>query len=211
MVERQESERRYISRTLHDESGQMLTSVMVNLQLLERNAGRPDYVIAKCAEIAAGVQGVLKDLQRLAVTLRPATLDHLGLAPALRQLANHLMESHPIRIQFETVGIHRRLPVDVETALFRIAQEATTAILHEANARQISILLQSRNRRLVMVIEDDGVGFDLKTRPPKDLLGLIGIRERVEMIGGEITIESSPGKGATLVVELPDDYQNSDR
>jgi PAS domain S-box-containing protein len=211
LVDVQESERRHIARELHDESGQMLTSIMVNLQLLEKNAASPDYVAAKAAEIGAYLQSALKNLQQLAMSLRPATLDHLGLAPALRQFAQTTSEKRGLTVLFEAVGIDERLPANIETTLYRVAQESINNVIRHARASQADILLQSRDRKLVLIVEDNGIGFIPSAVDERIHNGIFGMRERVEMLGGKLTIESEPGRGATVLVELPYDYQNPDR
>ncbi len=208
LVEVQETERRYIARELHDEAGQALTSLMVGLRLLERDADRPEAVVAGAAELKRMVDGVLEDLHRLAMDLRPASLDHLGLVAALRQYLEAVSERHGLVAQFETVRFSERLPPDVETALYRIVQEALTNVIRHAQATRVDVLLEQRGDKLIVLVEDNGIGFDPVTTMRGGHLGLVGMRERTEMLGGTLVLESAAGAGTTLLVEVP--YGNSD-
>jgi signal transduction histidine kinase len=205
LVELQENERRRVARELHDEAGQALTSLSVGLRLLERDAGRPSSVLERAAELRRIAEGVQVNLHRLAADLRPAMLDHVGLVPALGQLAETLAgrEGPDIRVEAARVD-GERLPVELETALYRIAQEAMTNAVRHSRARRVTVVLQRRGRRLAMTVADDGEGFDLEMTPHGGRFGLVGMRERAEMLGGTLSVESSPGGGTTIVVEVPD-------
>ena len=204
-VDLQESERRAISRELHDEAGQALTSLKVGLRLLEQNADQPEEVTARAIELRRIADGVQEDLHRLAANLRPASLDHLGLVPALRHYLEEVDRQQPQIVQFEAVGMDgERVPPAVEIALFRIAQEAVTNSVRHAHAERVSVVIEERDRRIVMVVEDDGIGFDLLAVARGGRLGLVGMRERTEMLGGNLLVESAPGAGTTIVAEVPD-------
>lgn len=202
LVEVQELERHYIARELHDEAGQALASLMVGLRMLERDGGDPQAVSAHCTALKQIADGVLENLHRLAIDLRPATLDHLGLVAALRQHAEMISDRYEIAVQFETVGKIDRLPGEIETAIYRIVQEALTNIVRHARATRAGVLLEQRDESLLLVVEDNGVGFDPQA-PKVGQLGLLGMRERADMLGGTLTIESSPGQGTTLFLEVP--------
>jgi signal transduction histidine kinase len=208
LVDGQELERRKVARELHDEAGQLLTSLTLGLRLLEHEAGRPEAVLVHVAELRNIAQAAQEGLHRLASDLRPAALDHLGLVPALGQLAAKVQRrdgrAGP-EIRLETVGVDgRRFSPEVEIAFFRIGQEALTNALRHSGARRISLVLRREGSRLLMVVEDDGCGFDVGAAQDSDRLGLPGVRERVEMLGGTLVVESRPGSGTTLVVEVPD-------
>jgi PAS domain S-box-containing protein len=203
LVEIQESERRYVARELHDEAGQALTSLMVGLRLLEREAQRPEAVVAGVAELKRMVDSVLENLHRLAMDLRPASLDHLGLVAALRQYAEAVSDQHGLVVQFETVGFHDRLPSDVESSIYRMVQEALTNVMRHARATRVDVLLEQRDDKLVVIVEDNGVGFDPTAAMQNGRLGLFGVRERAEMLGGRLVLESAAGAGTTLLVEVP--------
>ncbi len=208
----QEEERHRIARELHDEVGQALTSLMVGLRLLEKEADRPQTIVARVADLKLMTDGVLEDLHRLAIDLRPASLDHLGLVAALRQYVEEYSRQHGLAVQFETVRLDsERLPPDIETALYRIVQEGLTNVVRHAQAARADVLLERRGDRVVAIVEDDGVGFDPEAALTNGRLGLFGMRERAEMLGGTLTIESAPGAGTTVFVEIPHVHSHPDR
>jgi len=202
LVDLQENERRAIARELHDEAGQTLTSLKLGLRLLEQTSSDP-RLRSRAAELRCVADDAQEGLHRLAANLRPPALDHVGLVGALEQLAEDLSGSSGVRIDLETVGCEDRLPWRVETDLFRIAQEAVTNALRHAQADGISVVLDRRDGRLRLVVEDDGRGFDPEMASESDRLGLVGMRERAEILGGTLVIESLPGSGTTVVVEAP--------
>jgi signal transduction histidine kinase len=157
------------------------------------------------AELRHSVNALQENLHKLAVNLRPASLDHLGLVTALQQYVADFSRQYNIHVEIETTGMQdRRLKNEIETALFRIVQESLTNVVMHAQATHVDILISRHNNHLVTIIEDDGVGFT-PSSPTGEHLGLFGMRERVEMLGGQFTIESEPGKGTTVRVEVPDD------
>jgi signal transduction histidine kinase len=209
LVEIQETERRNIARELHDEASQALTSLMVGLRLLEREADSPESVVAQVAELKSRASDILENLHRLAIDLRPASLDHVGLVAALRQYINTFGQQHNQTMQFEVVGLDdKRLPPAVETNLYRIVQEALTNVVRHTKATHIDVLLERRGEQLITIIEDNGNGFDPQTAGQNGRLGLLGMRERAEMLGGTLVVESTIGTGTTIYVEVP--YVHSD-
>jgi signal transduction histidine kinase len=137
--------------------------------------------------------------------LRPASLDHLGLVAALEQLVKVVCERYNLRVRFKTVGISEevRLPDDVETALYRIVQEALTNAVRHAKASNVDVILELRDESSIVVVEDDGVGFETHGINKSGHLGLLGMQERAQMAGGTLQIESRPGGGTTIVAEVP--------
>jgi signal transduction histidine kinase len=210
-VEVQESERRYIARELHDEAGQALTSLKVGLSLLEREVEKSEALTAGIVELSEMIDGIQENLHRLAMNLRPASLDHLGLVAGLSQYIEAVSDQHGLMAEFEAVGVTGRFPVDIETAVYRIVQEAVTNVIRHAQATRLDVLLDQRNDRLVVLVEDNGIGFDPWEVSDKDHLGIIGMRERAEMLGGELQVECSPGTGTTIRVEVPHVFTNTDR
>ena len=200
VVEAQELERRRLARELHDQTGQELTSVLLGLKAVEEaddrerpRGGARDGPRARFVE-------TLHDVRRLAVELRPKALDDFGLAAALERLRDTFAEQTGMRVELEA-HVGERLPSDVETALYRIVQEALTNVVKHAEASAVSIVLARSGRSVTAVIEDDGRGF----APGSDTegLGLLGIGERLALLGGKLKLESKPGAGATLVAEVP--------
>jgi signal transduction histidine kinase len=201
VVAGQELERRRLARELHDETGQALTSILLGLRTVE-DAGSAEEMRRAASDLRELVVETLQDVRKLAVQLRPKALDDFGLAAALERLVQTFSEASGIRVELETQLGETRLPPEVETALYRIVQEALTNIVKHAEAPNVSILLVRRGSSATVVIEDDGQGFDPeKTRD--DGLGLIGMRERVALHDGRLTVESAPGSGTTLVAEMP--------
>jgi signal transduction histidine kinase len=201
VVEAQESERRRLARELHDETGQALTSVLLRLKELEAATASDE-----AREAATGVRelvvATLQDVRRLAVELRPKALDDFGLLPALERLVQTFREDTGIKADLETLLGDERLPSALETTLYRIVQEALTNVVKHAQARRVSILLTRKDGHVSAVIEDDGRGFD--PSQAGDGFGLEGMRERVGLVDGRLSIESSEGRGTTLVVEVPE-------
>jgi signal transduction histidine kinase len=197
VVAGQEIERRRLARELHDETGQALTSILLGLRALEdANTG------VAVDELRELVVSTLQDVRRLAVQLRPKALDDFGLVPALERLAQTFSESSGIRVQLEARVGDERMPPEVETTVYRIVQEALTNVVKHAEASEVSILLVRRDATLAAVVEDNGGGFDPEA-VRSDSLGVEGMRERVALHDGRLTVESAPGSGTTLRVEVP--------
>ena len=194
-------ERRRLSRELHDETGQALTSILLGLRAVEDASG-PDAVAGAIGELRELVVATLQDVRRLAVQLRPKALDDFGLVPALERLVETFREQTGIAVDLEPRLGDERLPSDVETTLYRITQEALTNVVKHADAKRVSIVLTRRDGSISTVIEDDGRGFS-KEQGSANQLGLLGMRERVALVDGRLTVESSPGSGTMLSIEVP--------
>lgn len=202
LVEVQENERRTVARELHDEAGQALVSLRYGLQLLERETGG-EGVAARVAELKQTTDAVIDSLHRLAGALRPASLDLVGLEAALRQYLRSIESKWGLTVRFKARGLKdERLPAAVETALYRVVQEAVTNVVRHAAATRIDVLVERRDGRVVVMVEDDGKGFAPATDGGEEHLGLVGMRERAEALGGTLTIESAPGGGTTIAVEV---------
>jgi signal transduction histidine kinase len=201
VVAGQEVERRRLARELHDETGQALTSILLGLRAVE-DAGTTDGVQKAVSDVRELVVATLQDVRRLAVQLRPAALDDFGLVPALERLVQTYSETTGIAVEFEAGLGDERPPPEVETTLYRIVQEALTNVVKHAEAEKVSVLLVRREGSVTVVIEDDGRGFD-PANSREDGLGLLGMRERVELHDGRLKIEAARGSGTTLVVEMP--------
>jgi signal transduction histidine kinase len=207
----QEEERRRVARELHDQTGQALTSLLVWLRALEAESDASAGVIvsqARLQELKAIVADTLDGVRDLALELRPSVLDDLGLVPALQHYVRTCHERHHLAIDFQTLGFEDvRLPSAARTALYRIAQEALTNVVQHACAGHVSLLLEVRAGAAVLIVEDDGCGFEAERLMDGSLderwLGLSGMRERAELLGGRLTIESAPGAGTTVFVEIP--------
>jgi signal transduction histidine kinase len=162
------------------------------------------------AELKKMANSISENLHRLARDLRPASLDYLGLVAALRQYAHDFGQQHNLAMHFEAVGFNdRRLPATVETNLYRIVQEALTNIVRHAQATRVDIFLEQRSDQIILIVEDNGVGFDTEPIKQQGRLGLLGMQERTEMLNGVLAIESTIGTGTTIYVEAPYEYSDS--
>ena len=200
-VQAQEAERKRLARELHDETGQALTSILLGLAAVE-SSKTAEEAHAAAADLRGLVVETLQSVRRLAVELRPSALDDFGLEPALRRLGETVREGGTLDVQVETRLGAVRLPADVETALYRIVQEALTNAVKHAGANHVSVVVTRKATGVQVMIEDDGSGFDPAARSTGGL-GLLGMRERVELLDGTLAIDTSPGAGTTLIVELP--------
>ena len=201
IVSAQELERKRLSRELHDETGQALTSILLGLKGLEDTLDSAESRAA-ASGLRELVVTTLRDVRRLAVELRPAALDDFGLASALERLTETIAEQTGIAIDFEAMLGGERLSPEIETTLYRIAQESLTNVVKHARAQRVSVVLQRRPRSVSLVIEDDGAGFDPDSLDDHGL-GLLGMRERLALTDGRLTVESREGRGTTLAAEVP--------
>ncbi|MBI2954878.1 MAG: GAF domain-containing protein [Chloroflexi bacterium] len=208
VITAQEEERHRIARELHDESAQALTALMMALDAVEKGMTEvPHEQSEKLHHARRLTERALGDVRRVIWDLRPIVLDDLGLGSAVRWYAQQRLEAEDIRVQVSTAGLRDRLPARLETELYRILQEAITNIAKHAHARNASIQLRRADGRLSASVEDDGRGFQLDEVGPVGQggsgLGLLGMRERVELLGGTFTVHSSPGSGTRLTIEVP--------
>lgn len=203
LVEVQEDQSRALSREIHDTSAQALSAIKMSLLRLKRKAGDPDAVVPAVDQITQMVDTVVEDMHRLSVNLRPSSLDRYGLESAVEQLLSALTRQTGVEMTFSAAGIEERLPDDVETALYRIVQEATTNIIRYAKASKASVTIERDNFIVRLTVHDDGCGFDVAEALARGRLGLVGMRERAQMLGGAFSIASRPGEGTTLHVEAP--------
>jgi len=204
VIAAQEEERRRISRELHDSTSQSLTSLIVGMKALSDASDSP-ALRQRGEELRQVAAQTLDEVHNLALQLRPSVLDDLGLPAALQRYIADCQRRYPLRIDLAIHGLaEQRLPPDVETALYRIVQESLTNVARHAQACTASVLVERRNGAVRAIIEDDGRGFDPESAgKAEQRLGLYGIRERAELLGGAFIIESEPGRGASLFVEIP--------
>ncbi len=203
----QEEERRRIARELHDEMGQVLTSLLIGLKVTEGAVVSPEAK-AVHGELKATVTRLFDSMHNLALELRPALLDDLGLVPALANYVRKWPALSGVQIDFAATGMTGlRLPREIETTLYRVVQEALTNVVRHAQAQRASVLLERRGNSVVAIVEDNGRGFDVAEFRSKEAtrqrLGLYGLEERASLIGGQFTVESTVGHGTTVYVEVP--------
>jgi signal transduction histidine kinase len=209
VIKAQEEERKRIARELHDSTSQTLTSLMIGLRALSDNCQYPDNcpypdIRARAEELRNVAAKTLDEVHTLAFQLRPSVLDDLGLPEALQRHIADCRHRYSFNIDLAIHGLEQRLPPDIETALYRITQEALTNISRHAHAETASVFVERREDKVIAIIDDDGSGFDLPEIDRNDgHLGLYGIRERVELLSGKLEIESEPGMGTSLFIEIP--------
>ena len=200
----QEDERRRIARELHDETSQSLAVLVMGLDAAAAaiRAGQTP----RLDEVKALAVRTIEEVHRLILDLRPSVLDDLGLLSAIRWYGERYLQPRGISVRCEFEKLEPRLPPVAETAVFRVCQEAMTNIARHAQAETVLVQARVEGGALVVEIEDDGRGFDpaeVARRPGRPHFGLLGIRERVELLGGRLTIDSAPGRGTRLRVEVP--------
>ena len=204
LIGAQEEERRSVARELHDEVGQALTAVQVELTLAQRRlkaAGHSTAVLGDAETITHNALQTVRDVSQL---LHPALLDDLGLAAAIEWQSRTYEARHGIRVEVQTEGLDKRLSRDVELAAYRIIQEALTNVAKHSRASTCRITLRRRENNLEVVVEDDGRGFDpADITDPHRGLGLVGMRERAALLSGRVAFESGVGAGTRVNVRLP--------
>jgi signal transduction histidine kinase len=201
VIEAQELERRRLARELHDETGQALTSILLGLKAIRSAATDEDAARAE-TDVRELVVQALQDVRRLAVELRPSALDDFGLVAALERLATTFAERSGIPAAVESTLSEQRLPPELETVLYRLVQEALTNVVKHAGAERVSILVTQSDGGVRAVVEDDGQGFS-PGEVRVDALGLVGMRERLALLGGTLSVESEPGAGTAVVADIP--------
>ena len=207
LVTSQESERRRIARDIHDHLGQRLTALRLKIaSLKELAAGHVEFSdrVERLQEIAELLDS---EVSFLAWELRPTALDDLGLVDAVGTFVTEWSRHYDIQAEFHSANLQNdRMTAEMEIHLYRITQEALNNIAKHANAYQVSVLLEKRNNEVILIVEDDGTGFEPGEDSPLETskgLGLVGMAERAALVGGNIEIESAPGRGTTIYVRIP--------
>jgi signal transduction histidine kinase len=201
LVEAQEEERRAISRELHDEVGQLLSGVRLELANLSKLIGAASTEsAAKAEEIKRQVESSIGVVRNISLLLRPSMLDDLGLVPALEWQAREVSKRSGVWVKVNAEAVPEELPEEHKTCIYRVVQEALHNCVQHAAARNVKITVQQERTGLRLAIEDDGKGF----RPDRERgMGLLGMQERVTHLGGQFAIESAPASGTVLRVVLP--------
>jgi signal transduction histidine kinase len=209
LINAQEAERKRISQELHDEMGQALTAMSINLVVLEKElpSELAPMTRERLAETSSLAERTLEQIRELALDLRPAMLDDLGLVPTVRWYVNRYAKRLNIAVEFEAIDLEERLTAEVETVLYRVVQEGLTNVVRHAQANRVRIRLKREESTVTAFIEDDGRGFDVEEVADHAALergaGLLGMRERVALLGGSLRIHSRPGQGTRLSIEIP--------
>ncbi len=203
LVTSQEEERHRLARELHDQMGQHLTALTLGLRAL-RDDGDPAGRDRRLGRLHELVDRMGREAHQIALELRPTALDDLGLHSAVSNHVEEWSERYGIEVDFESRGLdYRRLDPELETALYRIVQEALTNVARHAGATRVGLVLEHGHGHLLAIIEDDGVGFDPDPPSGGGRIGLVGMKERATLVGGTIQVESHPGQGTTVLVRVP--------
>jgi two-component system sensor histidine kinase DegS len=205
IIEAQEEERKRLSREIHDGPAQMLANVIMRSDLIERvyRDKGAEEAFSEVTSFKKMVRAALYEVRRIIYDLRPMALDDLGLVPTLRKYLQTIEEYHNhSKIVFVNIGMERRLPTKYEVALFRMIQESVQNALKHANACEIKVSLEITNAAITVLIKDNGVGFDTTQKKPESF-GIIGMRERVDLLDGELTFDSKLGKGTAVLIHVP--------
>jgi two-component system sensor histidine kinase UhpB len=204
LQEVREEERKNIARDIHDELGQQLTILKMDVAWIIKKLRNPDEVLTNQLKgLLDTIDGTIKSVRRMCSELRPALLDDLGLIAAMEWQAREFEKNTGIAVELTLPGEALRLVTEIKTGLFRIFQESLTNIARHAQAREVKVNLQEGDKTLVLDIRDDGKGFDTSLLNEKRTLGILGMEERSLMMGGKYVIESEPGKGTTVKVTVP--------
>lgn len=209
VITAQEDERKRIARELHDSTGQSLTSLLVGLRNLQ-DVEQLDAMPERIDELRHIVSQTLDEVRQMAWQLRPAMLDDLGLITALQRYIDDYQQRFNIQVDFVAMEIDTRLPMEVETIIYRVVQEGLTNIARHSQAETASVVIDRRAGEIRIIIEDDGIGFDPTSLRDRKSLGLQGIRERVALFNGKLTIETETGHGTSLFIEIPFDDQHGE-
>ncbi|WP_394141230.1 sensor histidine kinase [Cytobacillus oceanisediminis] len=205
IIEAQEEERKKLSREIHDGPAQMMANVMMRSDLIERvyKERGGDQALSEIKDLKKMVRSALYEVRRIIYDLRPMALDDLGLVPTLKKYLQTIEEYHSTtKIKFANLGLETRLPAQYEVALFRLIQESVTNALKHSESSEIVVKLEINKNRVAAVIKDDGKGFNIQEKKAESF-GIIGMRERVELLEGQLSIDSKIGKGTIIIIQIP--------
>ena len=205
LMNAQDTERRRVARELHDDLSQKMAKLQFDAETLEQQVPFENIAAARKRLRDVGQQAatVSDDLRRVAHQLHPATLDHLGLAIAVRSYAEEFTRSTAIPVKVTSINVPHEIPIEVSGGLFRIVQEALRNVAKHANSAKVEIVVAGVSGGLALFIRDDGEGFDIESARRKGGLGLISIQERARLLEGKLSLETEPGKGVLLTIQCP--------
>ena len=198
----EEEERRRIGRELHDEAGQCLLLLRLQLEMIQREA--PAGLHKRLEEARGVAERTVAELRRIVAALSPAVLESLGLARALRQLMARFRKMHPADVHLRISVPSEPLPIQTQEVIYRIAQECLQNIARHSGATHVNLSLKAADKNVRLSVSDNGAGFSAETASGKPMsFGLAGMRERAALLGGTLAVRSAPGKGATVALQLP--------
>lgn len=204
IIEAQEEERKRISREIHDGPAQMLANILLRADLVDRTFRERsgEEALVEMKNMRLMVRDSLQEVRRIIYDLRPMALDDLGLIPTIRKYLANVEDYHQINISLSEQGIEGRFDSKYEVALFRLIQESIQNAVKHGVPKNIHVNFRIEKNQIFLLIRDDGIGFDLESKK-ENSFGLIGMRERVEMLDGEFLIKSQIGQGTTVHVKIP--------
>lgn len=204
IIEAQEEERKRISREIHDGPAQMLANILLRSELVERTyeTGRMDLALEEMRKTRQMVQTSIEEVRRIIYDLRPMALDDLGLIPTIKKYIATMSDFNEQEIDFTIIGEEKRLDSKYEVALFRLMQESLQNAIKHAEASLIKVKLEIQSNQITLLIVDNGKGFDVSEKKDHSF-GLVGMRERVEMLDGKLEINSKPNKGTIVYIQVP--------
>jgi two-component system, NarL family, sensor histidine kinase DegS len=204
IIEAQEEERKRVSREIHDGPAQMMANVLLRSELVERIYREKgiDDALKEIRDLRVMVKNSLSEVRRIIYDLRPMALDDLGLIPTLAKYLKNFQEHTGMTIAFRNIGKEERLPAALEIAIFRFVQEAVQNAFKHAKPKQVQVKIEIKAMKVVVVIKDDGKGFD-QSEKREGTFGLLGMKERVNMLKGELIIDSKVNKGTMIMLAIP--------
>ncbi len=204
IIQAQEEERKRLSREIHDGPAQMMANVMLRSEIVEKvyNEHGVSAAIKEISDLRQMVKESLAEVRRIIYDLRPMALDDLGVVPTLRKYLTNFAEHTNMNITFKNMGKERRLPSEMEVAIFRFVQEAAQNAYKHAKPTELLVKIELKPSHAILVIKDDGKGFDPSVKK-EGSFGLIGMKERVNMIDGKMSIDSKPNQGTLIMVQIP--------
>ncbi|MFA9558913.1 sensor histidine kinase [Evansella sp. AB-rgal1] len=204
IIQVQEEERKRLSREIHDGPAQMMANVLLRSDIVERiyTERGPEEAMKEIRDLRVMVKDSLSEVRRIIYDLRPMALDDLGLIPTLEKYLRYIQEHVKATITFKSFGKERRIPSDMEVAIFRFVQEAVQNANKHSEAKEIAVKVELKLNGATAIIKDDGKGFNTNLKK-EGSFGLLGMRERVNMLDGELSIHSNPGRGTLIMVQIP--------
>ncbi|ADH98538.1 sensor histidine kinase [Salisediminibacterium selenitireducens] len=205
IIHAQEEERKKLSREIHDGPAQMMANVMLRSELVEKVLDQegPERARVEIRDLRRMVTESLSEVRRIIYDLRPMTLDDLGLVPTVAKFIDNVNDyQEQTEVNFRNLGSKERIPAHMEVAMFRFIQEAVQNAVKHAKANTISVKMEIKKTSVVAIVKDDGRGFDPVTKK-ENSFGLVGMKERVKLLDGDLTIDTKPGKGTLIMLQVP--------
>lgn len=204
IIQAQEEERKRVAREIHDGPAQSMANVVLRTELVEKVFIHEGIEKAReeLNEIKGMIRESLTDVRRIIFNLRPMALDDLGLVPTLKRYIEELSKKNHTEFEFKTFGKENRLPPAMEVALFRLVQESLNNVIKHAKATDVQLKLEFQRDRIFLIVSDNGIGFDMKQKT-REGFGILGMKERIKLLEGQIVIQSALGKGTKLFLSIP--------